>query len=58
MDEKNLIRNTVYGFIGILVSCNLFFIKRLVDKIESMEVIVWQLRQEVVVLSVKINDKK
>lgn len=57
MDEKKLIKNGLYFLITLLVSGNLFFIKRLVDKIETMEATVWQLRQEVVVLSFRIDNQ-
>lgn len=36
--------------LSILFASNTFFVKRLVDKLDSMELIVWQLRQDIVVL--------
>lgn len=36
--------------LGILFAGNLFFLKRLVDKIDDIEKITWALRQQVVVL--------
>ena len=45
----------MYGFIALLVSGNMYFIKNLVGKLDNLEERVWQLRQEVVVLSVRID---
>lgn len=38
-----------------LVGGNIFFIKRLVDKIESTELMVWSLRQDVVLLKYSVE---
>lgn len=57
MDEKKLIRNVTYSLLTLLVSGNLFFVKRLVDKLEVIEERVWQLRQEVVILSMRVDSK-
>jgi hypothetical protein len=55
MNQNDLIRNFMYGFIALLVSGNMYFIKNLVGKLDNLEERVWQLRQEVVVLSVRID---
>lgn len=44
--------------IGLLLSGNAFFIKRLVDKVESNSEITWQLRQDVVVLKTTFEEHK
>ena len=44
--------------VGLFLAGNLFFVKRLVDKIDSTESVVWQLRQNVVVLEVTVNNLK
>lgn len=43
-------------FISLLFAGNVFFIKRLVDKLESTEAIVWELRQQVAILKITIDN--
>lgn len=57
MNEKTLVRNFVYALMTLLVSGNMFFIKRLVDRLESVEERVWQLRQEVVIMGMRVDSK-
>ncbi len=47
MPFKDVVYNTV---VAGLITVNGFFVARLVNKLESIEIIVWQLRQDVVVL--------
>lgn len=50
-------KNEVYKILfSIFLAGNAFFIKRLVDKIDSTEAIVWSLRQEVAVLKISIEN--
>ena len=43
--------NLIYtSIIGVMLTGNVFFVKRLVDQLDSLREIVWQLRQDVVVL--------
>lgn len=49
-DVLNLLYTVI---IGVLFSGNIFFVKRLVDQLDSVREIVWQLRQDVVVLQTK-----
>ena len=53
-DALNLIYTVI---IAVLFTGNIYFVKRLVDKLESLEGIVWQLRQDVVVLQTLRGDK-
>lgn len=46
-DVLNLIYTSI---IGVMLTGNVFFVKRLVDQLDSLREIVWQLRQDVVVL--------
>jgi hypothetical protein len=51
MDKK-----AIYATIaGLLLSGNIFFIKRLVDSIDKSEEAVWSMRQELVVHGIKIE---
>ena len=49
-DVLNLLYTVI---IGVLFIGNIFFVKRLVDQLDSVREIVWQLRQDVVVLQTK-----
>jgi len=58
MTDKYLLRNITYAVVTLLVSGNLYFIKKLVDKVDMIESMMWQVRQEVVVLSVRMDNFK
>lgn len=44
--------------LGILFSGNIFFIKRLVDNLDKTTEMVWQMRQEIVVLKFAIDHRE
>lgn len=46
------------SILGILFAGNVFFIRRLVDKIDSLETIAWQLRQDVAILKIVVETRK
>ena len=48
---------TISGVIlSILMAGNVFFVKRLVDQLDSTREIVWQLRQDVVILKIAVDN--
>lgn len=55
MEDKKALRNLIYTVLTLLVSGNLFFIKRLVDKLENVENMMWQQRQEITLLSYRMD---
>lgn len=57
-DLKQLIRWALSGIISFLMMGNLFFIKRLVDRVDAQTDIVWQLRQDVVVLKTVYEENR
>jgi len=42
--------------LSILMSGNIFFVKRLVDQLDATREIVWQLRQDVTVLKLTVEN--
>lgn len=54
-DSNNAAKKATAALLAILFSGNVFFVKRLVDKIDSLETTVWTLRQDVVILSIKLD---
>lgn len=47
----------IVGFtLSLLIGANIFFVKRLVDQLDATREIVWQLRQEVVVLKLTVDN--
>jgi len=46
----------VGSMLSMLLGANIFFVKRLVDQLDATRDIVFQLRQEVVVLKVTFDD--
>ena len=58
--EDLTISGAIIPFIGailsLLIIANGFFIKRLVDQLDATREIVWQLRQDVVVLKVTVDN--
>lgn len=42
--------------LSLLIGANIFFVKRLVDQLDATREIVWQLRQEVVVLKLTVDN--
>lgn len=42
--------------VTLLISANVFFVKRLVDQLDATREIVWQLRQDVVILKVTVDN--
>jgi hypothetical protein len=47
---------TVGGiFISVLFAGNVFFVARLVEQLDATREMVWQLRQEVVILTAKVE---
>lgn len=51
-----LVFSVVSILISLLFASNVFFIKRLVDKLDNTEQIVWELRQQVAVLKATLED--
>lgn len=48
---KGWINSAVGGFIGLTLAANAFFVKKAFDKIESLEGITYQLRQDIAVMA-------
>jgi hypothetical protein len=44
------------GAVGVLLSTNTFFIVRLIDKVDSTQELVWQLRQQLMLLSFRVDE--
>lgn len=57
-DLKKVITFSMAGIISILFAGNIFFVSRLVSKIDSIIDEVWGLRQEVTVLNYRVNELK
>jgi hypothetical protein len=57
MDEidRDLLQKGIIFLVGLLLSGNLFFVKRLVDSVDMVKDGFWQLRQDVVVHGFKID---
>lgn len=55
--SEEIIKKGLYGLITLSLFGNGYFIKGLVDEINETKKIVWQLRQEVVVLGMRIDGK-
>ena len=60
VDERlvGFIRAALYSFIAVLFAGNVYFIRSLVDKVNSTEDLVFQLRQQLAVLSAIIDNTK
>jgi len=52
---KEFFAKLAAGVLVALLSVNIFFVKRLVDKLDSNEMMIFQLRQEMAVLSARFD---
>lgn len=53
--SKEIFNRVIAGAVVILLSGNIFFVKRLVDRLDSNEAMIFQLRQEMAVLSARFD---
>jgi hypothetical protein len=54
-DTKQILVYTATVTIGLLLSGNIYFVKRLVDKLDIIGEEVWTLRQQVTLLNYKVD---
>jgi hypothetical protein len=57
-DAKRFVVWIVSGLISFLLAGNIYFVKKLVDQVDETTRIVWQLRQDVVVLKLIYEERK
>lgn len=57
-DVKRALAWCATGAVTLLLSGNIFFLKHTFDKIENLEQVVWQLRQDSVILKFTIEEIK
>lgn len=57
-DMKKVLAWSVTAIIGLFLSGNLYFIRHTLDRIDAMESVVWQLRQDSVLLRFTIDEMR
>jgi hypothetical protein len=57
-DARRFVVWIVSGLISFLLAGNVYFVKKLVDQVDETTRIVWQLRQDVVVLKLIYEERK
>lgn len=55
-DVKKLVSYIVSGVIGILFMGNIFFITKLVSRIETIIDEIWSLRQQITILTYRVDE--
>jgi hypothetical protein len=57
-DARRFVVWIVSGLISFLLAGNVYFVKKLIDQVDETTRIVWQLRQDVVVLKLIYEEHK
>lgn len=56
--QHDIAWNTACVIIGCLFSGNIYFLKHSLDRLDSMESVVWGLKQEIAVLHATMSNRK